>query len=60
MNKVQQKAILEMFDNIEQLSADARSKICRYDYDLEVELVSIKNWVNFIKRTLKKYTGGEK
>lgn len=46
--------ILKEIDNIEQLSADMRYKVNNNNLDLEVELVSIEEWVKSLKRRLKK------
>lgn len=41
--------ILKEIDNIEQLSADMRYKVNNNNLDLEVELVSIEEWVKVLK-----------
>lgn len=52
--------ILKEIDNIEQLSADMRYKVNNNNLDLEVELVSIEEWVKSLKRRLKNESNREK
>ena len=52
--------ILKEIDNIEQLSADMRYKVNNNNLDLEVELVSIEDWVKSLKRRLKNESNREK
>lgn len=52
--------ILKEIDNIEQLSADMRYKVNNNNLDLEVELVSIEEWVKSLKRRLKNESNRKK
>lgn len=52
MNNIEK--ILEEIDNIGQLSADMRYKVNNDNLDLDVQLVSIEEWVKSIRRRLKK------
>lgn len=46
--------LLKEIDNIEQLASDMRYKVNNNRLDLDIELVSINEWVKSIKRRLKK------
>lgn len=46
--------IQDKIDNIEQLASDMRFKVNCNNYDLDVQLESIENWVKSIRKELKK------
>ena len=51
---INENIVKEYINNIEQLSADLRYKVNNNNYDLKVELESIKEWVKLIERRIKR------